>query len=170
MLEQSLANRIRKTLAVAVRGAREWSSFGVGKRALESLVSQSAFSLGPKARGEGSVASATLGTVEPSDANAFLLQGVLQAEARGDWNFERGIERFVTFSGLVDAWAVGALRRLRPSDGSIVAATQTLLLGTAALGIAGPSDTDERLLEAIFAEPSLGDRTSDAGCFAINRR
>lgn len=162
VLEQSLANRIRKALAQAVKGAREWSSFGVSKRALELLVSQSAFSLGPRARGEGSVASATLGAIQPSDANAFLLQGVLEAEARGDWSFERGLERFVTFSGLVDGWADEALRRLRPSDEAIVVATQTLLLGTAALGIAGPSDTDERLLEAIFAQPVLGERTSDA--------
>jgi hypothetical protein len=168
-LEQSLANNVRKALATAVRGAREWSCFGVDPGALNRQIANSAFSLGPNAKGEGSGASDALGVLEPSDANAFLLQGVLQAQQQGDWDFERGFERLVTFSEFVDDWADQALKRLRPASEAVSAIAQILLLGGAALGIAGPADTDERLLEAMFADPLLATSDGDAQWVAFQQ-
>lgn len=149
VLEQGLANEVRKALATAVRGALEWSAFGVDPKALDRLVVNQAFSLGATAKGEGSAATRTIGTLEPSDANAFLLQGVLAAERGGDWSFDRGLDRLVAFSELVDAWADEALRRLQPSDAADVIPL-LLLLGGAVLGLAGPDDPPGELLASLF--------------------
>lgn len=161
VLEQDLANRIRRSLATAVRGAREWSCFGVDPKNLERVVNNQAFSLGSNAKGEGSAASNPIGVLEPSDTNAFLLQGVLEAERKGNWAFDRGLERMATFADLVDRWADEALTRLRrpelvstsPETAAIV---QLLMIGSAVLGFAGPDDSDERLLESAFESVGVG--------------
>jgi hypothetical protein len=150
VLEQALANEVRKALATAVRGAREWSALGVDPVALDRLVVNPAFSLGPHAMGEGA-GTRTLGKLDPSDANAFLLQGVLAAERGGDWAFDRGLERLASFSEHVEAWADQALSLLQP-DGETAIIAQLLLLAGAALGLAGPDDPADKLLASLFSE------------------
>lgn len=160
VLEQELANRVRRALATAVRGAREWSCYGVDQKQLERAVANQTFSLGGHAKGEGSSATAPIGKVEPTDRNAFMLQGVLQAERQGDWTFDRGLERFVAFSTLVDAWAEEAFARLRPpepsasgTDTQVIA--QLLVIGSVVLGHAGPGQLDGEVLEAMFSAPPV---------------
>jgi hypothetical protein len=153
-LDQALANRVRGELASAVRAAREWPAFGIDAKTLESVVANPAFSLGRGAKGEGSGAIQPLATLEPSNANAYLLQGVLEAGRQGDWSFDDGLDRFIRFTSLVDDWAEEALRRLRDKhSGSAIA--RLLLLGGAVLGLAGPGDEREALVASLFESPEL---------------
>jgi hypothetical protein len=154
-LDQALANRVRKAMAAAVLGSREWSALGIASERLKRVIAQPAFSLGDKALGEGATGQ-PIGILQPSDPNADLLQGMLRADEQGNWEFERGSERMARLAVLADEWADTALSKLR-DDTTVGATVQLLLISAAALGLAGPSDPPDRLLVAVFAEPTVED-------------
>ena len=148
VLEQKLANEVRKALATAVRGAREWSALGIDPKIVDQTLVNQAFML-PNAKGGGSAATRVIAEVEPSDANAFLLQGVLAADRRGDWSFDRGVTRLLEFSELVDQWADEALRRMQEAKAP-AAVVQLLLITCVLVGTAKPDEKATDLLLKLF--------------------
>ncbi|HJZ35067.1 MAG TPA: protein DpdH [Solirubrobacterales bacterium] len=147
LLQQGLANELRKALTEAVKGAVEWPAFGVDDRRFTEQLLKNAFSL-TNAKGEGTQKEAMV-TVEPNSANALFFQALLAARDSGDWTFDGGARRLATLSARADEWADQAVVIAAGRDQS-APVFQLLLLSNVPLGLSAPGDPPARLIASAF--------------------